>query len=205
MEYDKNVVRFIRDLKKSTKKNGIILDLSEKSHVEYDQLLVNGYFIEDPATLAVGVGKPVELWLPVLVHESCHMDQFIEGDDSWLDLDLSDGHVANDIVSRWVDGQSFNSTLLDEAFEASLAVELDCERRTIEKIIKYNLPIDPIEYAQKANSYLYFYPILRQMRKWYEPGREPYNTTEIWSQMPTTLEVDHTDFKHLVSAYSSIA
>lgn len=205
MEYDKNVVRFIRDLKKSTKKNGIVLDLSEKSHVEYDELLVNGYFIEDPATLAVGVGKPVELWLPVLVHESCHMDQFIEGDDSWLDLDLSDGHVASDIVSKWVDGQSFDSTVLDEAFEASLAVELDCERRTIQKIIKYDLPIDPIEYAQKANSYLYFYPILRQMRKWYEPGREPYNTTEIWSQMPTTLEVDHTDFKHLISAYSSIA
>jgi hypothetical protein len=56
----------------------------------------------------------------------------------------------------------------------------------------FNVNVDLTEYIQKANSYLYFYHVMTKTRKWYEAGKQPYNTPAIWSKMPIHFDNDYT-------------
>lgn len=73
----------------------------------------------------------------------------------------------------------------------TIGVELDCEKRTIEKAKKYNLPVNIKEEIQKANSYILFYTFVKESRKWNTPGKAPYQIREVWSKMPDTFEIDY--------------
>ncbi len=44
-------------------------------------------------------------------------------------------------------------------------------------------------YAQRANSYITFYKYILQSRKWYKPGKEPYNQEAVWSLFPKTVDL----------------
>ena len=48
------------------------------------------------------------------------------------------------------------------------------------------------EYAQKANSYVLFYHLVKKHRRWNKIGQEPYSLKEVWSQMPKHMNLDHT-------------
>ena len=73
-------------------------------------------------------------------------------------------------------------------------MELDCERVAIGVIEKHLLPIDIPEYCKKANAYVHFYNLMKETRKWYSIGKEPYNIKEIVDIMPDNLDDDCTVF-----------
>lgn len=172
---------YIEDLKKITKENNIKLFLSKEEGVQFMGIVCNGYFDDIERLLACGMGKDVSQWLPILLHESCHMDQFLEQIPEWTN------NLGMNELDKWLGGDNnLDQSIIDKEIQTSVAVELDNEKRTVNKIKKWGFDnfINVEEYIQKSNAYVLFYPWMRKNRKWYTLGKEPYNNKEIVSRMP---------------------
>ena len=52
--------------------------------------------------------------------------------------------------------------------------------------------LDPIEYAKKANAYIYFYLYVKRVRQFYATGFEPYSVQAVWSAAPDNFDGDYT-------------
>lgn len=181
---------FIADLRKKCEEKGIKLKIENRPGIPYtddDSMMVNGYFDEDNKVLACAVGKDIEFWLTILIHESSHMDQFLESDPSWTNL------LGLDQTDAWLAGGEGNPEEMEKEIKASISVELDCEKRSVEKIKKWGLDsiVDVVEYTQKSNAYILFYHWMYKSRKWYTIGREPYNNKDIVSRMPKDFNIDY--------------
>lgn len=171
---------------------GVQIWLSDQSTVPYnDNSQCNGFFVDEPKPrLAVGCGQPIENWFLVFLHESGHMDQWVKKSPYW-DAGKIRGIEAVNLLDLWIDGMiELTETQKWPIVRAAREVELDCERRAVEKIGEYNLPIDPTHYAQRANAYVYYYNMIGWHRKWYSHGREPYNNPDVYKAMPTQLGTD---------------
>lgn len=143
----------------------------------------NGYFNEplkkgDKAVLAISTNPNS---LDVLIHEYCHMQQYLEGHPYWKALN-GKGHMW-----QWLDGQKVPHTKVVASVEAHYNIEVDCEARAVKMHRKFKTGINLTEYIQKANAYTMFYFYVLENRKWYAPGREPYNLKEVWSKLPKTF------------------
>lgn len=197
----------INDIRDSAEKNGVNVILEDTETIPYiiGGFPCSGYFVDyGKPTLGVAMKKPVEEFIMVLCHESCHMDQWIEKSDAWNN-NFINGKEAVEWIDEWCGGLELSDSELERAVIAARGVELDCERRTINKAIKYKLPINIKEEIQKANSYILFYTMIKDTRKWNVPGKAPYQIKEVWSQMPATFDIDYTivpdDIKELYNKY----
>lgn len=190
-ELSKEVEDFIVKITGYAQENGITVALKHTDCVRMGVLKVNGYFCSADMTFAVALGrkpkpKPQNEWLSTFVHESCHMDQYLENSRAWRHTIL--GCNPSELIDLWMRGViELKPTILQQMILGVLNLELDCEQRSVKKIKKHKLPIDITEYTQKANSYVYFYHMVGQRREWYHIGTEPYNIPEVWQAMPTTF------------------
>lgn len=170
--------------------NDIEFILSTDPQVSYDgsDLKVNGYFsIEPHPILSVATGKPHQEWVPTLIHEFSHSQQWLENHPAWSDCYI-DGIDAGSLCENWLAHEvEYTFEEITKIHDKLKYLELDCERRALKFIKQFNVPLDLVEYAQKAGSYVMFYNIMSYTRKWYTIGQEPYNIKEIWQSMPTTL------------------
>jgi translation elongation factor EF-1beta len=117
------------------------------------------------------------------------MDQWVEKVPEWTE------NVGMDNIEKWLNGDdSVNMNNIDNEIRTSIIVEVDCEKRTVEKIKKYGLDsiINIDEYIQKSNAYVLFYLWMRKNRKWYTIGKEPYNIPDVVDIMPKTFDIDYT-------------
>lgn len=185
MEYSPDIKKFLELVEQEAGLYRVKLLLSKESHVESGSILCNGYFSDEPKpTLAVAMGKPIEQWLPILVHEYCHMRQWIEQSPYWTGNKLGK-FEATDIIDMWLqDMVELSDSQKDLYFSKVIMVEKDCEERVVKLIKQFNLPIDPELYTQKANAYVLFYNVVKKYRKWYRPNQEPYNLAHIYEIMP---------------------
>lgn len=178
------IEEFLNHVKNVAAKNSIKLFLSNEEYVNYPNSTFDcsGYFIDngDPS-LGVGCNKPLEKWLPILVHEYSHMCQFIEKSEHWIN-NFEDGKETIDYIEDWMCGSDCDK--IEDFIKRSFLVEADCEKRTIEVIKEFELPIDIKEYTQKANSYILYYYMILKKRKWYNKGQEPYSIKELYEKMP---------------------
>lgn len=182
-----NIIQLIDDVFEIAANHGVNAHLDgEREYINMDGVPCNGVFIDHPSPqLVVACKKSQDLWLPILVHESCHMDQWIEQCKAWTDSKIGDNTDKMDILSLWLNGYvDLNKNQLDDYIRGMREVELDCEKRSVVKIMNYGLGIDVKEYIQKANAYVMFYNYMMKKRTWYTPGQEPYNTPAIWGNMP---------------------
>lgn len=187
-----NVCAFVcNEIKKCEQLDFEVL-MPNKMFVHCGTLKTNGYFDQPRKQLAVAVGKPMEQWLDTFVHESCHKDQYVEHSKLWGQTVR--GCDPFTVVEMWLNEVVELKELPKyQMIMSMLRLELDCEKRAVKKIRKNKLPINIKTYTQKANSYVYFYHILAEMRKWYTIGYEPYNVAEVWQAMPTTFKNDYTE------------
>ena len=117
------------------------------------------------------------------------MDQWVEKVPEWTE------NVGMDNIEKWLNGDdTVNMNNIDNEIRTSIIVEVDCEKRTVEKIKKYGLDsiINIDEYIQKSNAYVLFYLWMRKNRKWYTIGKEPYNIPDVVNIMPKTFDIDYT-------------
>lgn len=179
------IQNFLEIEKEKALLHNISFNAVEEEKVLYAQRVCSGFFeskwplnSDNPyPCLTFATKKSVQLWLPIAVHETCHMDQYIEHSPYWMDTE------QYALLDLWLEGKNVEhiSTVIDNV----ILMEADCEKRTIEKIKQYNLPISVEYYAQRANSYLYFHHWMKQNKKWCDIA--PYEISEIINSMPKEM------------------
>lgn len=124
----------------------------------------SGLFEHETPMLYVCTSNKEAEWLSTAIHESCHLDQWVEKSKyykkfagcpySWSD---------------WMDGKvELTSRKVSIAINVLQDMELDCEKRTVKKIVEYNLThiINTSEYIKKANDVLFTWTMVKKTRKW---------------------------------------
>ncbi len=197
---------FLDDLSMTCKTHKVVLKFSKSKTVEVEKgIRSSGYF--DYSRREIAIGKNREDWLQLLVHESAHMDQWIEDTKVWK----ADEHVGSQLLDKWILGKEVSR--LRTAVNNIINLELDCEKRASrirgrldkkesvtlgevdyhnkylemvqkywasKKIIEYDLPINTVTYIQKANACLMYYNYLYKTRRWV-PGSFEHR---VWSHFP---------------------
>ena len=137
-----------------------------------------GYFSDQDKELVVASHS--YRWIEMLVHEYSHFCQWKErkffANQNWVDKQNS--------FWLWLEGRiSLSNEDLDEVIDAAVSCEIDCERRavkTLSKLSGYRARIRP--YIKTANTYLYFYGLVRELRKWFIVI--PSSSNRIYSFIP---------------------
>lgn len=186
---DQPVKTFIKHVLYQCGVNDVQVVLANKKSVKSINTKYNGFF--DELTLQVATKRPLEQWLYTFVHESCHFDQWRENCRIWRHRVRGCNPMF--LVSLWLEGViELKAPVLYQAVQATLLLELDCEKRSIKKIRKNKLPLDIKECTKRANAYVYFYHMFPHTRSWYHIGAEPYNIPEIVAEMPDHFNNDYT-------------
>ena len=180
--------RAIRRLRSKCRSLGVEMELAGSNSVPYPGggSRVSGYFVGDDLgtkpKLCVAVGKPTSEWMTVLLHESSHMDQWKEKCPAWLE-GFRDGVDVYDVLQEWIDGKrELSDPELDDVIRRCVAIELDCEKRTVKKMMDCGMEWYTLDYVRKANSYIWCYCMVKMRRRWYSVP--PYELFEVWGPMP---------------------
>jgi len=178
--------RFKRDVRKTAKQHKIKVILSRKKVVKDHRnfLEMKGYFDDANKELCVATGSDNK-WYQILLHESCHMDQYIEDQYLWNKCS-----PAFTIFDDWLMGErEVNREVLEEVVQDIIRLELDCERRVVEKIKKYDLNIDPYDYEKISNISIYLYLFFLEKKKWIP---EIADSSSIYKATPGKLKKSYT-------------
>lgn len=188
---EEGVGRFLRDLRKKCLANKVKLRFVRAKTVDNNGYRCRGYCGEDE----IAIARRNPNWLGVVVHESCHLDQCLEGSRLWTE----DDRYGNGVLEKYLSGKAVES--LRKAINTIIRLELDCERRAIKKIVQYDLPINTITYIQKANAYLLYYNYVYEVCEW-RPG--VYDKPEIYQKMPSCFMKEEYYYKKLTNRVRKI-
>jgi hypothetical protein len=170
--YGTRVDAFIAHVRKVAKEHGVKIKIKNTKHVREPagNTLCCGYFLEssNKKTIVVARGeRPISEWLGFLVHEYCHMMQWIERSPAYTNTFLKDGEDATYKLSLLENGEAnYNKRLRRVYTKKTIACELDCERRAVRAIKKFGLPINVEMYKRSAAITLYKYWVLCNTGKW---------------------------------------
>lgn len=174
---------FLHDLRELCKEHKVKLVFGRGGTVVIEgKIKCSGYF--DPANKVLAVATNRKDWLQLLVHESCHIDQWIENTKEWN----SEERLGNNQLDKWLLGKKFEKRSIKRAINNIIRLEHDCESRALKKIAEYDLPINQSSYIQRANAYLYSYHRVLQTRKWVP---KVYENFTIIKHMPEKLLPQH--------------
>ena len=173
---------FLDHVKKES--HGIKLDLRKRSGYLRigSNIKCSGYFDSENKELVVATKRTD--WLDILVHEYAHLTQFVDQCEAWVE-----GASTTDEIDRWLGGEEIED--IERHIVACRNLELDNEKRSVEIIKKFDLPIDVERYTKKANGYVYFYTWMLRTRRWSKPGNSPYSNETVISTMPNEFQEDY--------------
>ena len=151
---------FYEIIKKSYRK-GIKITVCD-DYIIKDGLDFAGYFDEKEKELAISTAYPPKVWIPIFIHESCHLDQWAEQSDVWTEN--SEG--LNDFID-WLQGKKEvkDPDDLSRMCRSVQLIEADCEKRTVEKCKEWGIKL-PKDYIRRANAYILSYQWSRINCKW---------------------------------------
>lgn len=156
---DPQTRRFLNDSLSHLKEYGVSIVFHPYAVHRKEQVV--GYYDGENKRLMVCKKNPK--WLSIYVHEYCHFLQDIENssiytryNELWLN--------PQEIAEGWIKGKKHSRKTVKKAYRLIRELELDCERRCLEIIRKYDLPIDKSKFIQEANSILFQYFIEEQKR-----------------------------------------
>jgi len=154
-------------------------------------LRCNGYFDLGPPQFCVGMKKPEKDWLRIFVHEYCHFKQWIDKELVFTNFDKIDGM---DNYDDWVNHEAeLTKKQILECTRAIQALELNCEKRVVDMIKLFQLPINIHENICRANAYVLFYNYVMKHRYWsgkvspYEPKGVLRVTPNVWLRSYKTM------------------
>ncbi len=187
---DDNSERFLQFVKGGCKDSKINLVLSPERQVETEGIKCNGYFDHTDKILTVATGQSFDAWFKILVHEFSHMRQWIEQCKAWTESE-KDGD-ANDTMDKWLNSTvNLSKKNKNKFVNRARDLELDCDKRALNWIRAFKLPINERDYIKRANAYIYFYTYIKETRKWYTIGKEPFNNWLLVLAMPTHFDNDY--------------
>ena len=175
--------RFIEWVKKQCKTHGIKCELRKVKYLKLSgNIKCSGYFDEESKQLVVAMNRPD--WLGILVHEYCHLTQWVDGVKVW-----TDGCEGLIKVEEWLEGKNVRG--IKSALAKSRDLELDNEKRAVKLIKKWELDVNIEHYIQKANAYVQFYNWMKETRRWATPKNSPYRNETIISSMPKRFNMNY--------------
>lgn len=191
MKLNKSHISFLKHVTRECRRYRITLILSTSSTFSYGEQTYGGYFDNYRKELGVTHKNNEHLFIPLLVHEFSHMEQWIDNDPSYT-AHMRGGYESSTIMDRWLNGREYEYSTVKKAIDLLRDCELNCERRAILNIRKYGLDIDEDEYCRTANAYILFYNYIMRKRRW--EYQEPVTAIqEIISEMPFDLySLDYT-------------
>jgi len=198
MTLPSEIQAFVDDATVRLKAAGVKIDLQDVDRLEYQPgMFCSGYFdddIEGEVVFAVAVGRPWEKWFPIFVHEFCHFEQWSDDREAWEGFKHGDQEPV-DIAIEYYKGE--RDDIDDETAKQycleSVRWEHDCEKRVLKKIEELGLPLDPKDYAKKANSYVTYYYAMPTLRGWCN-GERPYEVKEIMAEMPDHMNLTDEEY-----------
>ena len=124
------------------------------------------------------VGRSIKLKDVAKVEEDFVDREYIEKTNIWK------GANQCGPMDDWLLGKDVKN--IEERIDQVKWLELDCEKRTVKNMIKYNLPVNISSYIQKANSYILFYNYIKETRLWCKMGNSPdeKSNKSLWSLCP---------------------
>lgn len=149
-------------IKKDCKINKVNLKLVKSFSTFADGDPVSGYFVEDPLKIRVAIKRrPKMEWIGDLAHEYSHFRQFKGQSKYWRQLNYSNGDNAYTIYTDYaVDKiRGVTKKKAKRALKRLLAMEHDCERKTIRllKKVRGKKAEDFVTiYTKKANHYMLY-------------------------------------------------
>ena len=160
----------------------------------------SGYFEDDAekVVFACAMKRDWRLWFPIFVHEFCHFEQWRDRREWWESLKIGDLEGLDLALEHWAGKREATPTEVIAWCMMSAEAELDCERRVLAKIAAHGFPIDPKEYAKKANSYVAYYYAMPELRGWCN-GERPYEVPEIMALMPEHLNLSEHEYWNLAA------
>lgn len=148
-----------------------------------NEVKCSGYFDDVNRKLVVAAKAPKSL--EILVHEYAHLTQWQDNCRQWKWVEKS-----MYVFDAWLSGKRVRN--LNHHIDRIKYMELDNEKRSVELIKKYRLPIDLEGYIKRANSYVYFYNYIKKTRKWSSPDNSPYKNERIVEAMPPRFLTSYT-------------
>lgn len=178
----------LASIKKKAKRRGVNIRFSIGASVHSDDYDIDGsggYYLFGKE-IAVAINRPIEIWMGVLLHESCHLDQDF---DPKIPKEIKvKWYKAAEAYFDWLGGKKqMNSAQVDSVVGTVVEFEKDCEMRVVELIKKWNLPIDIVTYIKAANLYLYSHQLYKEYRSFDFPA-EFYNNKEAMALSPSCFQ-----------------
>ena len=183
-----NIQNFVSYVKRQCVSNGIKFKKVTKPNITLPGGdVVAGYFTDSPKPIiAVAMNQQTNGWLTTLVHEFSHAEQFLEHDPTYAGR--YGNTTADDIIKKWMQGHDYEEATIDACLDIQKKCELNCERRAIKNIKKFDLPLDTMYYAQVASSYIHYFNYMKMTRRWNPPlNKFPSEVIEIIQEMPSNL------------------
>ena len=191
MQIDKShpkVKTFVKHIKNECKKYGIKCDLRPVQSIMLNEagIRCSGYFDEYEKVLACSMKSPI--WLSVLAHEYCHLTQWLDLPQVWIDVvDYDSGNK----MDKWLNGGRVKNH--EKHIDRVRDLELDNEKRTVQCIKDFGLDefIDINLYIRRANSYVQFHNYMKVIRRWYIVPNTPYSNEYILDRMPSKFNMNY--------------
>jgi hypothetical protein len=176
-------IRLVKYIKRKCKESGIKCDIRNASYtIPTPKIKCAGYF-DDQEKLLVVAKKHVD-FITTLIHEYCHLLQWKEQSKIWKSVDKDKSFP---LVDKWLSGKEVKN--YKQHLAAIRDLELDCEKRTVAMMKKWNIPTD--EYIQKANAYVHFYNWIAETRRWSTPNNSPYTNKHVISVMSSKFNMQY--------------
>lgn len=189
------VNHILAKLRRKASKNGVYFKLNHRQEwLDNDtDTESSAYFIggEEPELIVSIKNRLPSVWLVNCIHEDSHMDQWLEKSPLWQALLINEVDVS-DIADLWVQGVvDLNLKQRSAVFDPIYELEMDAERRTIQKLYDYGLDtyISPFRYAKEARAYANGYMVTKLCRKWLPAKDPPYNIDKIVNQQPQDMSL----------------
>jgi hypothetical protein len=174
---------FIAFVKAECRKEGVKCDLRNTKYVKVtNSIKASGYFDETVPTLVCSMGRKDSV--EILVHEYCHLTQWKEQIPLWKACVKS---MA--LLDHWLEGNSVVN--IKKHIANCRDLELDNEKRSVQLIKDFELPIDTESYIKKANSYVHFYNYMLISRRWCNTKNSPYSNKKLIEAMSPKFNMNY--------------
>ena len=152
---------YVSFIKKFCKGLGIRVYFPRSDQVKADGSECAGFFDDDQMLLSVARYNPC--FFTVLVHEFCHVLQWLEKCPEWVEFEIKNRTVC---VDSWLNNPDHPSEGIEEAIISIRELEADCERRAVRLLKYHDFGVDVENYIREANAYVHFHNLMITERVW---------------------------------------
>ena len=179
-KFPRDVKEYFEKLDQKCQKFKISLILSGGEEVNFGHGRCGGYFDDSNKIMKIAIGGSVQSSLSVSLHEEGHLDQWINKTPAWSNFKIYNGYTR---FFKYLNGERIYK--VNQAVQAAIAIEKECEKIAIKKIKKKWLKyIDLNCYVTNASAYLFSYLYMAKKRKW--PKNTPC-TAKIRAHCPNKI------------------